>query len=284
MNRAKTQATMDGGEMTSMIIRKPAVAGLFYPGSERELLAAVAGLITADRRPVAAKVAVMPHAGYVYSGATAGAVAARLDVPGRVIILGPKHRRAGARAAVASADGWSFPFGEVPVDKELCALLLEHADLEADDLAHREEHSLEVEVPFLWRRNPGIAIAPVALGVHSLDELEALGAGIAKAVTAAAEPVLIVASTDLSHQIPIGEAAVLDGMAIDRILALDPEGLYDTVFSNDISMCGVIPVTAALFAARSLGASKADLIAYTTSADASGDTSAVVGYAGIVID
>jgi AmmeMemoRadiSam system protein B len=275
---------MDGGEMTSMNIRNPAVAGLFYPGSERELVDRVDGFMAAGGPAAAAKVAVMPHAGYVYSGRTAGAVAARVDVPRRVIILGPKHRRAGARAAVASADGWSFPFGAVPVDKELCASLLEHADLEADDLAHREEHSLEVEVPFLWRRNPAIAIAPVVLGVHSIEELEAVGTGIARAVAAAGEPVLIVASTDMSHQIPIGEAAVLDGMAIDRILALDPEGLYDTVFSNDISMCGVIPVTAALFAACALGASTAELIAYTTSADASGDTLAVVGYAGIVID
>lgn len=263
--------------------REPAVAGLFYPGDPGDLVAQVDGFLRVDAPVLDAKTVVMPHAGYVYSGATAGLVAGSVRVPARVIMLGPKHRRGGARAAVASADWWSFPFGDVPVDHEISRMLIDRAQIEEDDLAHRDEHSLEVQVPFLWRRNPELMIAPVALGLHSVDELERIGEAIASVIEAIGEPVMLVASTDMSHQIPLEEARRLDHLAIDRILAIDPEGLYDTVFDERISMCGVIPVTAAIFAARALGAKSADLLSYTTSADASGDTSSVVGYAGIAI-
>ncbi len=267
-----------------MTSRQPAVSGLFYPLDATELLGQLDGFLADQPEPGPAKVAVMPHAGYVYSGSTAGAVAAGIHVPRRVILLGPKHRRQGAKAAISSSTSWSFPFGEVPVDREMALVLANEAGLEQDDLAHRDEHSLEVQVPFLWRRNPELLLTPVALGLHRIEELRSIGEAIARVVAQSSEPVLVVASTDMSHQIPIALANRLDNLAIERILELDPAGLYETVFSNDISMCGVIPVTAALYAARAMGAAEARLVQYTTSADASGDTSSVVGYAGIVID
>ena len=267
-----------------MTKRQPAVAGSFYPGAMEPLLREVDSYLTASKDLVEAKMVVVPHAGYVYSGPTAGATLAMVNVPKRVILLGPKHRRSGARGAVPAANEWNFPLGNVPVDRELANLIIDHTDLESDDLAHRHEHSLEVLVPFLWRRNPDLALTPVALGLHDLDELKAMGEGIARVISGLNEPVLIAASTDMSHQIPIDEAKRMDQMAIDKILALDPEGLYDTVFANNISMCGVIPTTAALFAANAYGASKAKLVKYTTSADATGDTSSVVGYAGIIVE
>ncbi len=260
------------------------MAGFFYPGARDSLLREVDDYLKAVEDPVEAKMVVLPHAGYIYSGATAGKTAAMVNVPKRVILLGPKHRRMGARAAVSSSDEWNFPFGNVPVDRELADLIVDHTDLELDDLAHREEHSLEVQVPFLWRRNPDLALTPVALGIHNLDELKAVGEGIARAISKLDEPVLIAASTDMSHQVPIDQAKQMDHMAIDKILALNPTGLYDTVFANNISMCGVIPTTAALFAANACGASRAKLVKYTTSADATGDTSSVVGYAGIIVE
>jgi len=262
------------------------VAGFFYPGDKSSLLAEVDACLAATpaatpRRTIAA---MMPHAGYVYSGRTAGAVAAAVDVPERVIGLGPKHTRLGERAAVAAASAWRFPFGDVPIDAELAAALAGKPHLELDDAAHRDEHSLEVEVPFLWRRNPNLRLAPVALGWLDLEQLREIGAAVAEVISAAGAPILIVASTDMSHQIPLAEAQRLDRLAIDRVLALDPEGLYRTVADHDISMCGVIPVTAALFAAKALGAKSAELIRYATSAEASGDDRRVVGYAGIVIE
>jgi AmmeMemoRadiSam system protein B len=268
-----------------MAIRETAVAGFFYPGDEGSLLSEVDACLAAFpcAAPGKAIAVVMPHAGYVYSGRTAGAVAAAIDVPDRVLVLGPKHTRLGARAAVAAATAWRFPFGDVPIDRPLADALCANRSFEADDAAHREEHSLEVQVPFLWRRNPGLRLTPVALGHTGLDQLREIGAALAAAIAAAGEPILIVASTDLSHQVPIEEAKRLDGLALARVLALDPEGLFRTVADHGISMCGVIPVTAALFAARLLGASRAELIRYTTSAEASGDTRRVVGYAGLVV-
>jgi hypothetical protein len=267
-----------------MAIREAAVAGFFYPGDKGALLGEVdACLAAAPADPRRAIAAIMPHAGYLYSGRTAGAVAAAVRVPDRVIALGPKHTRYGARAAVAAATAWRFPFGDVPIDRELAGALCARRLFEADDAAHRDEHSLEVEVPFLWRRNPRVRIAPVALGWLALEQLRELGAAVAEVISAAGAPVLLLASTDMSHQIPLAEAGRLDRLAIDRVLALDPEGLYAVVAENDISMCGVIPVTAALFAAKALGAATAELIRYTTSAEATGDTRRVVGYAGIVV-
>jgi hypothetical protein len=268
-----------------MSVRETAVAGYFYPGDADALLGAVDGYLAAGAvEPQAAIAAVMPHAGYVYSGGTAGAVAAAVRIPDRVVALGPKHTRYGPRGAVAAATAWRFPFGDVPVDEELAAALAEHPLLERDDAAHRDEHSLEVEVPFLWRRNPALRITPVALGQLGLGVLQEIGEAVAAAIRAAGEPVLIVASTDLSHQVPIEIARRLDGLVVERVLALDPEGLFHTVAERGITMCGVVPVTAALFAARALGAASARLVRYTTSAEASGDERRVVGYAGIVID
>jgi MEMO1 family protein len=268
-----------------MAIREPAVAGYFYPGEARALLDAVDTALAGGSRgaPQKAIAAVMPHAGYVYSGATAGAVAAAIEVPARVIGLGPKHTRQGARAAAAAASAWRFPFGDVPIDREMADALAATGLVARDDAAHRAEHSLEVEVPFLWRRNPSMRFTPVALGPHSVDELRELGEAIASAVEKAGEPVLIVASTDMSHHLPEDAARRLDELAIARILALDPAGLYHTVIARDISMCGVMPVTAALFAALALGAGGAELVRYTSSAEATGDTSSVVGYAGAFV-
>jgi AmmeMemoRadiSam system protein B len=266
-----------------MNTRKPAVAGFFYPGSLSALLEDVDRCLPQVDRPTAALAVVLPHAGYVYSGRTVGQVLARVEVPDRVVLLGPKHHLGGAHAAASSADAWSMPFGDVPVDRELVDRIVAATSVEIDDLAHRDEHSLEVEVPFLWRRNPGINIAPIALGMHRAQDLIELGQGIAEAISGLGSPVLIAASTDMSHHIPLAEAERLDKLAIDKILALDPAGLHATVIDNDISMCGVMPTTAALGAALALGAETAELVEYTTSARASGDSRRVVGYAGIIV-
>ncbi len=268
-----------------MKTRYPAVAGTFYPHVQGELVGVVdAYLSLARREREPAKVVVSPHAGYVFSGKVAGAAMGEVLVPRRVIILGPKHRRAGADAAVARADQWRFPFGDVPIDSELSELVAREASLEFDDEAHEQEHSLEVQVPFLWRSNPGVTITAVALGYGNAPRLKEIGRALAKVIEEVGEPVLIVASTDMSHHVPEDEAGRLDKMAIDQILDLDPDGLWKTVTSREISMCGVVPTSVALHAANALGAEDARLVRYATSGDVNGDRSAVVGYAGVVID
>ncbi|MCP4601910.1 MAG: AmmeMemoRadiSam system protein B [Proteobacteria bacterium] len=265
-------------------MRNPAVAGFFYPDDEKELLRVVDDCLgTAEGSPSKACAVVSPHAGYIYSGKVAGEVIGQVEVPNRVVVLGPKHRHAGIPAAVSPPGTWRFPFGTVPIDEELSTSIVDQTSADFDESAHREEHSLEVQVPFLWRRNPRLKLTAVALGMHGQEKLEEFGRGLARAIKNSGEPVLIVASTDMSHHIPEEEARRLDDLAVQRVLDMDPAGLFETVMNNNISMCGVVPTTVALWAAKNLGAAEASLIRYTTSGDVSGDRFQVVGYAGLTI-
>jgi AmmeMemoRadiSam system protein B len=175
-----------------------------------------------------------------------------------------------------------MPWGDVPIDEELAARLEADCPLLREDAsAHSREHSIEVQLPFLHRFRPDVRIVPVALGRLSLEECRDLGEGVADAIEGDPERPLLVASSDMSHYVPDAVARKKDRLAIDRMLALDPEGLYATVRSERISMCGVLPATVVLFAARRLGATSARLIRYATSGDVSRDFEQVVGYAGL---
>lgn len=262
--------------------RNPAVAGQFYPGTARELDRMVR-LYTRDAaEKTRAKGIVVPHAGYVYSGGVAGEVYSSVEIPERHIIFCPNHTGVGAKAAVMVRGSWRMPWGEVPIDEELADRLLAASPLLAEDAtAHRGEHSLEVQLPFLRRFRETFRFVPVALGNLSLPDCRTLGEAVARVAGEEALPPLLIASSDMSHYEPDGVARKKDGQAIDRILALDPEGLFRVVRSERISMCGVIPATVVLFASLALGAGSARLIKYSTSGDVSGDRDQVVGYAGM---
>ncbi len=269
---------------TGTTIRRPAVAGQFYPSAPRELDLMVRQYTRDGAEKLHARAVVVPHAGYVYSGAVAGEVFSNLALPDRFVIFCPNHTGLGADAAIMTRGAWQMPWGDVPVDGPLAARLLSRSPvLEDDPSAHRAEHSLEVQLPFIHRFRDDFRIVPVALGRMSLDQCRALGEATASAVRDEASPPLIVASSDMTHYEPDPVARKKDERAIAQILALDPEGLYRTVRSERISMCGVIPATVALFAAIALGATSARLVKYATSADASGDYGQVVGYAGLAI-
>jgi AmmeMemoRadiSam system protein B len=152
-----------------------------------------------------------------------------------------------------------------------------------DAKAHEDEHSIEVQLPFLQRLVGAFTFVPIAIGVSRYAALEALGHGMAHAIKTVARSVLIIASSDMNHYEPDDVTRVKDRKAIDQILALDPVGLYEVVRREDISMCGYGPAVAMLTAVKDLGATRAELIRYATSADTSGDRSAVVGYAGVVV-
>jgi MEMO1 family protein len=271
--------------------RPPAVAGRFYPGAplalEREVAACLAAGPGPGRPPISVLAVMAPHAGYVYSGGIAGQVFARVQVPDRVVILGPNHTGRGARISVMAAGGYQLPGGDVPIDEELAAAILaEVPGAEPDREAHRAEHSIEVELPLLRARQPRLRIAPVVLGGLSETEAIAVGEGLARAIATASRaggPVLVVASSDMSHFLTEGEARRVDQIALDALLGGDPAALYRTVRDHDISMCGVLPATAMLAYARAAGGGAPQLVAYTTSAQASGDTSRVVGYAGVLV-
>ncbi len=274
--------------MATTILRHPAVAGRFYPGDPDDLRTEARGYLsqasTANQAPVRAVGCIAPHAGYMYSGHVAGAVFARVEVPRRCIVLCPNHTGLGHALAVMSDGAWQTPLGDVPIDAELAAALKRRFPaLQEDSAAHRAEHAAEVELPFLLLRQPELRFVPIALGTSQFEVLEQLGKALGDVVAAQKEPVLIVASSDMNHYESDAVTRVKDHRAIERILTLDPRGLFDVVTQQEISMCGFGPAVAMLTSARLLGAKSAELVKYATSGDVSGDRDMVVGYAGVVV-
>jgi MEMO1 family protein len=265
-------------------MRRAVVANRFYPGSKEALAGEIDAFFeNSTRTPVKALAVVSPHAGYLYSGALAAGTLAAVKIPESVVILGPNHHGRGAAIAL-SATNWQTPLGVVPADQTLIDLILEHGPMvQVDESAHAPEHSLEVQVPFLQRLQPHLKIVPLVLSQLSFAECQALAASLAAAITAAGGEHLLVASSDMSHYEPREAASRKDHLALAAITALDAEALYRTVFSQRISMCGVIPVVVAILAAGLLGAEHAELIGYTDSGHVTGDSHQVVGYAGVVI-
>ncbi|HEY1679477.1 MAG TPA: AmmeMemoRadiSam system protein B [Candidatus Sulfotelmatobacter sp.] len=273
--------------MSTGVLRLPAVAGRFYPRDAGELREEAGGFLQAEdpaNAPLPALGCVAPHAGYMYSGHVAGAVFSRLEIPRRCVILCPNHTGMGRPLAIMSEGAWETPLGQVPVDSELAAELRAlFPSLQEDSAAHRAEHAVEVELPFLQLRQPQLRFVPIALGTTQLDILEALGKALADLISGRTEPVLIVASGDMNHYESDAVTRAKDHRAIERILCLDPRGLHEVVIQQNISMCGLGPTVVMLTAARQLGAKSAELVKYATSGDVSGDRNMVVGYAGIIV-
>ncbi|MGH9747424.1 MAG: AmmeMemoRadiSam system protein B [Candidatus Acidiferrales bacterium] len=266
------------------MIRPPAVAGHFYSSHPQELAKDVDRYLLPDAARQQAIGCVVPHAGYMYSGHVAGAVYSSLDIPKRLILIGPRHFPSGEALAILSEGSWSTPLGEARIDSALAAeVKREFPRLREDAVAHEREHSLEVQIPFLQRLLGEFRFVPIVLGTDRYGVLEELGHAVAKVVAAHKDPVLVVASSDMNHYESDAITRVKDERAIAQVLALDPRGLYDTVRREEISMCGFAATVAMLVAARDLGAKEAQLVRYATSGDINGEREHVVGYAGIVI-
>ncbi len=264
--------------------RKPAVAGSFYHASPSSLKRQVAGLVEEKSDKEEVKGVVSPHAGFVYSGGVAGAVYSRIKLPGTIVIMGPNHGGYGADAAIMAGGGWDMPLGSVEIDSDLARKLLRLSSfLQEDESAHKMEHSLEVQLPFMQHFSTEFKMVPIVLMHMPLERCEELGHAMAEAVKEGGKEVLIVASTDMTHYQPHEIAKDKDRMAIEKILALDHRGLYETVAREGITMCGYIPTTVMLAACKELGATGASLVKYQTSGDVSGDYGSVVGYAGVLI-
>ena len=263
--------------------RQPAVAGMFYPGDPRELEATVKELIGPDPGQEKALAVVAPHAGYIYSGAIAGQVYGRIRVPPVAVVLCPNHTGLGTRASIMCGGRWRIPGHVIPVAEKLAERIKELGKLQEDPLAHQREHAAEVHLPFLAQRNPRVAIVPICLAYMPFDRCAEIGRAIASAIGDQAGDTLIVASTDMSHQIPARTAEKLDRLALDCVENLDAEALYATVTENNITMCGFIPTSIAIVAAKELSAVEARLVRYGNSGETTGDYHRVVGYAGLII-
>ncbi|MGH9430326.1 MAG: AmmeMemoRadiSam system protein B [Terriglobia bacterium] len=273
--------------MDPQATRLPAVAGRFYPSAPEALTRAIHSFEDQDPPPHVifqdAVACLAPHAGYMYSGSVACAVYSRLPTCGRYIVLGPNHFGRGQQLATLSSD-WLTPLGAVTADRTLTAALLRECEGMADDpVAHAGEHSLEVQLPFLQYFAKDFSFAPIAIGDVDYSTLTKLGGILARLFQSTGQRTMLVASSDMNHYEPDAVTRIKDRKAIERILALDPYGLAEVIDREQISMCGYAPAIAVLTAAKELGAIKGELVKYATSADAGGDPTAVVGYAGIVI-
>jgi AmmeMemoRadiSam system protein B len=268
------------------MIRPPAVAGRFYPDDPSRLRSDVDSFLSSNshEKKIQAIACIVPHAGYMYSGSVAGDVYRRIEIPRRVILIGPRHYPRGASLAVNSDGAWQTPLGMAPIDRLLAEKIVRaFPELREDAVAHSTEHSLEVQLPFLQQLVPSFAFVPIVIGPAQWNTLEKLGRALAMVLAAETEPVLLIASSDMNHYESDAVTRVKDRKAIEQILALEPRKLFDTVREEQISMCGYAAAVVVIVAAKELGATHAELIRYATSGEVNGDMQEVVGYAGMMI-
>ncbi len=267
------------------VLRRSAVAGSWYPGTAAAIAEEVdryleaAGPVASPGRLVGL---VSPHAGLRYSGPVAahgyGLVRALGERPVTAVLVGPSHRAAFDGVALHARGSWETPLGRVPIDEDLSRALLDADPAVFDDPdVHRDEHSLEMQLPFLQRLLPGLRIVPALMGSQSREEVDALAGALAKAL--AGRPALLVASSDLSHYQPADVASRLDADVVRAVGGYDPEGLMARLETHHNVACGGGPVVAVMKAARELGAERATVLKYGHSGDVGErDRSHVVGY------
>jgi len=265
-------------------MRQTTVAGQFYPLSpkslKKDLSRCFSGLDISQRNVIGA---VVPHAGYMYSGAVAAHAYAVLPEADTFILLGPNHTGYGSAVAV-SQEIWSTPLGDVETDLEL-AKFLEGSIVDFDETAHRYEHSIEVQLPFLqYRFANDFRILPICMGMQDEETAVEVGSEIARAVQKTGRKVVIIASSDLTHYQPADIAHDIDHYLIAAILDMDVPELYRRIAEKYASACGYGPIAAMLTAAGALGGKTGTLLNYATSGDVTGDTSAVVGYSAIIVE
>ncbi|MDD5097043.1 MAG: AmmeMemoRadiSam system protein B [Candidatus Omnitrophica bacterium] len=267
-------------------IRKPCVAGQFYPGTSEELNEIIASFV--DKATLKQEVigCILPHAGYIYSGRVAAQTLATVKIKDTIVLLGPNHTGQGETFSLCCQGYWQTPLGNVGLDKGLASLFLSKSKYLKDDcLAHLDEHSLEVQLPLLQYFKKDFKIVPIAIKSQDLSQLQGLAQELANVIQEnnLGDSVMLIASSDMTHYEPQKIAQKNDGLAIKEIIALNENKLQEVISEFSISMCGFAPVAVLIKAAKLLGSQKGRLIKYQTSGDATQDLSSVVGYAGITI-
>ncbi len=267
-----------------MVKRIPAVAGQFYQASHSALEHEVEQLVVKEATRESVIGAVSPHAGLIYSGSVAGSVYSKIKFPDTFILLGPNHTGLGAPFSIMAEGEWEIPTNTFTIDHSLASRILDSNNIiQEESSAHLYEHSLEVQLPFIAYFSKNVQIVPITVMNATLDECKLVGESLAGVIKESEKCIVIIASSDMSHYISDKEARFKDNLAIGTILSLNPQGLYDIIKKENITMCGYIPAAIMLYAAVSLGAVSAELIKYATSAETSGDYDHVVGYAGIIV-
>lgn len=286
MTGAATAPSQPVAMVASNAVRLAARAGQFYPATAAEMKDAITrALAEGNGTRETFRAIMLPHAGWVYCGSVIGRTLSRTNVPRTVIIVGPKHTPFGANWSVSSAESWEFPGGSVPVATEIRDRLLALVPgLAAESEAHRQEHGIEVLVPFLHHLNPDLRIVPIVIGPSAYSQTHLLARALAIVVAELPEPPLLVISSDMNHFASEPENRRLDQLAIDAMCTGDPGRLFDVVSQHNISMCGVMPAVTIMRALREGGRDlRPELVHYTNSGQVSGQHDRVVGYAGMVL-
>lgn len=273
--------------MRQLEIRRAAVAGQFYSASAQRLKQEIKGLIEENACPEEVKAALLPHAGFMYSGKVAARTVSHIKIKENLILIGPNHTGFGTPFSIMTEGLWQSPLAEVQINSKLANSILDKSKyLERDSLAHLHEHCLEVELPLFQYYKSDFQIIPIVVTTEKILTYKEIACAIANAVEEQniKDSVVIIASSDLTHYEPQAQAQKKDKYAIEAILELNETKLIEMVEKFNISMCGWAAVVIMLLAAKLLGASKAQLLNYATSGDVSGEYGSVVGYAGIVIN
>ncbi len=264
--------------------RKMAVADYFYPASPavlKRMFSEWSAGVEKKERPL---MVLLPHAGYIYSGSVAYQVLEQVECPGHFFVCGPNHTGMGKVFSIFPGKGWATPFGVMEVDEEMSERIVQHVRIaQFDTVAHIEEHSVEVQVNLLHYFRPDGKLVAGVLSALDYEVLVEAGEQLAEVFQPYQGKVLLVASSDMSHYLPEQEARKMDQMALEALLALDEKDLFRKVKQERITMCGIGPAVVLLRAAKKMGAATARLVRYTSSAEATGDSSSVVGYAGVMI-
>jgi MEMO1 family protein len=262
--------------------RVPVVAERFYPEDPDELAREIDRLLGPAVPSAPAVGAIVPHGGLGASGPIAGDVYARVDIPSVVVLMCASHVGDTTRGSIMTHGTFRLPGVAVPIDtrfaEELCSLAL----LTEDENAHRSEHALEVQLPFLVRRNPRVRIVPIVFGPLPAATCVRIGNSLADMVNAHSRDVLVVAATNLTHYAPVDVVAKRDARTLERLRALDVEGLV-AEHEPGIDMDGLVPAAIVLAAARAAGASGAQISSRGDSSSFDGDAERAVGYAGVII-
>jgi hypothetical protein len=270
-------------------VRAPAVAGTFYELDSQRLKQQIRSCFTHRLGPGGVKkqaviAAIVPHAGYTYSGPVAAWVYARL-ARANYVILGPNHQGIGATFAVMKSGLWKTPLGSISIDTEMAELMLAKSKLlELDILPHQSEHSIEVQLPFLqYRFGSDFRFVPICIrgefaDAELLEQCRVAGKELADIIKKRKSSWIILASSDCSHYIPQELATDIDNYVTAAILRLDEADFFARLNEKGASWCGFGPIAVTLVAAKKLGAKKSELLCYKTSGDITGELGAVVGY------
>jgi len=264
--------------------RNPAVAGQFYPENPQQLKEMITSFKKGISQKISSKGVILPHAGYIYSGKVAVQTIEKILPEKRLIILGPNHTGLGKDFSVYRKGSWFTPLGEIKIDEELADFILkEEGPLKEDTLAHQFEHSIEVELPILQYFFGQFIFVPIICREDTLETYKKIAEQIYKGIKKIKEEVLVIASSDMTHYEPDSTARRKDRLAIEAILNLDVENFLKVVKEENITICGVAPISITLILTKLLKATKAEVVLYQTSADVNKDYSSVVGYLGAII-